>query len=141
MIKIKLKRKLWFYPHHCPDCGKVLVFTRHYDQVRCRKCGKKQQRRNKAARLGISLNKMTGEDMIRLPSHIISTYDEETGTIVIIIPSEWAELIKKKLNYTAYGFEKDQLEFARDLMEAGITPFDLKIYMGGLRKLIKRFGL
>lgn len=85
--------------------------------------------------------KMTGEDMIRLPSHIISTYDEETGTIVIIIPSEWAELIKKKLNYTAYGFEKDQLEFARDLMEAGITPFDLKMYMGGLRKLIKRFGL
>ena len=58
MIKIKLKRKLWFYPHHCPDCGKVLVFTEHYDQVRCRKCGKKQQRRNKAARLGISLNKM-----------------------------------------------------------------------------------
>ena len=58
MIKIKLKRKLWFYPHRCPDCGKVLVFTRHYDQVRCRKCGKKQQRRNKAARLGVSLNKM-----------------------------------------------------------------------------------
>lgn len=58
MIKIRLKRKLWFYPHRCPDCGKVLVFTRHYDQVRCRKCGKKQQRRNKAARLGISLNKM-----------------------------------------------------------------------------------
>ena len=58
MIKIKLKRKLWFYPHRCPDCGKVLVFIRHYDQVRCRKCGKKQQRRNKAARLGISLNKM-----------------------------------------------------------------------------------
>ena len=57
-MKIKLKRKLWFYPHRCPDCGKVLVFTRHYDQVRCRKCGKKQQRRNKAARLGISLNKM-----------------------------------------------------------------------------------
>lgn len=58
MIKIKLKRKLWFYPHRCPDCGKVLVFTKHHDQVRCRKCGKKQQRRNKAARLGISLNKM-----------------------------------------------------------------------------------
>ena len=58
MIKIKLKRKLWFYPHRCPDCGKVLVFTKHYDQVRCRKCGKKQQRRNKAARLGVSLNKM-----------------------------------------------------------------------------------
>ena len=58
MIKIKLKRKLWFYPHRCPDCGKVLVFTKHYDQVRCRKCGKKQQRMNKAARLGISLNKM-----------------------------------------------------------------------------------
>ena len=58
MIKIKLKRKLWFYPHRCPDCGKVLVFTRHHDQVRCRKCGKKQQRRNKAAKLGISLNKM-----------------------------------------------------------------------------------
>ena len=58
MIKIKLKRKLWFYPHRCPDCGKVLVFTKHHDQVRCRKCGKKQQRKNKAARLGISLNKM-----------------------------------------------------------------------------------
>ena len=57
-MKIKLKRKLWFYPHRCPDCGEVLVFTEHYDQVRCRKCGKKQQRRNKAARLGISLNKM-----------------------------------------------------------------------------------
>ena len=57
-MKIKLKRKLWFYPHRCPDCGKVLVFTRHHDQVRCRKCGKKQQRRNKAARLGISPNKM-----------------------------------------------------------------------------------
>ena len=52
MIKIKLKRKLWFYPHRCPDCGEVLVFTEHYDQVRCRKCGKKQQRRNKAARPG-----------------------------------------------------------------------------------------
>ena len=54
MIKIKLKRKLWFYPHRCPDCGKVLVFTRHHDQVRCRKCGKKQQRRNKADKLGIN---------------------------------------------------------------------------------------
>ena len=62
MIKIKLKRKLWFYPHRCPDCGKVLVFTKHHDQVRCRKCGKKQQRRNKAARLGISLNKMKSKD-------------------------------------------------------------------------------
>ena len=51
MIKIKLKRKLWFYPHRCPDCGKVLVFTEHYDQVRCRKCGKKQQRRNKAVKI------------------------------------------------------------------------------------------
>ena len=57
-MKIKLKRKLWFYPHRCPDCGKVLVITKHHDQIRCRKCGKKQQRRNKAARLGISLNKM-----------------------------------------------------------------------------------
>lgn len=57
-MKIKLKRKLWFYPHRCPDCGKVLVFTEHYDQVRCRKCGKKQQRRNKAARLGVSPNKL-----------------------------------------------------------------------------------
>ena len=57
-MKIKLKRKLWLYPHRCPDCGKVLVFTRHHDQVRCRKCGKKQQRMNKAAKLGISLNKM-----------------------------------------------------------------------------------
>lgn len=57
-MKIKLKRKLWFYPHRCPDCGRILVFTKHYDQVRCQKCGKKQQRRNKAARLGVSLNKM-----------------------------------------------------------------------------------
>lgn len=85
--------------------------------------------------------KMTGEDMRRLPSHITITYDEETDTRGIIIPLEWAELIKKKLSYTAYGFEKDQLEFARDLMEAGITPFDLKMYMAGLQKIIKRFGL
>ena len=56
-MKIKLKRKLWFYPHRCPDCGKVLVITKHHDQIRCRKCGKKQQRRNKATRLGISINK------------------------------------------------------------------------------------
>ena len=85
--------------------------------------------------------KMTGEDMRRLPSHITITYDGETDTREIIIPSEWAELIKKKLSYTAYGFEKDQLEFARDLMEAGITPFDLKMYMNGLRKILNKFGL
>lgn len=85
--------------------------------------------------------KMTGEDMRRLPSHITITYDEETDTRGIVIPSEWTELIKKKLPYTAYGFEKDQLEFARELMEAGITPFGLKMYMAGLRKVIKRFGL
>ena len=84
---------------------------------------------------------MTGEDMKILPSHIKSTYDEETDTRAIIIPSEWAELIKKKLSFTAYGFEKEQLEFARALMEAGITPFDLKMYMAGLRKLVKKFHL
>ena len=85
--------------------------------------------------------KLTGDDMRRLPSHITITYDEETDTRGIIIPSEWTELIKKKLPYTAYGFEKDQLEFARDLMEAGITPFDLKMYMNGLRKLLNKLGL
>ena len=84
---------------------------------------------------------ITGEDMKILPSRIKSTYDEETDTREIIIPSEWAELIKKKLAYTAYGFEKEQLEFARDLMESGITPFDLKIYMAGLRKLVNKLGL
>ena len=25
MIKIKLKRKLWFYPHRCPDFGSVVI--------------------------------------------------------------------------------------------------------------------
>lgn len=40
---------------------------------------------------------VTGEDMRRLPSYITSTYDEETDTRGIIIPSEWTELIKKKL--------------------------------------------
>ena len=84
---------------------------------------------------------MTGEDMRRLPSYIAITYDEETDTREIIIPSEWAELIKKKLPYTAYGFEKDQLEFARDLMESGITPYELKIHMAGLRKLLNKLGL
>lgn len=84
---------------------------------------------------------MTGEDMKMLPSHIKSTYDEETDTRAIIIPSEWAELIKKKLAYTAYGFEKDQLEYARELREAGITPNELKMYMAGTRKLLNRLGL
>lgn len=84
---------------------------------------------------------ITGEDMKILPSHIRSTYDEETDTRGIIIPSEWVELIKKKLAYTAYGFEKEQLEFAKDLMESGITPHELKMYMAGLRKLVKKLDL
>lgn len=56
MTKIKLKRKLWFYPHRCPDCGKVLVFTRHHDQVRCRKCGKKEW---------LTIFGVKGEDVIK----------------------------------------------------------------------------
>ena len=64
MIKIKLKRKLWFYPHRCPDCGEVLVFTRHYDQVRCRKCGKKQQRKNKANNAVENLQWLTAQENI-----------------------------------------------------------------------------
>lgn len=84
---------------------------------------------------------MTGEDVKILPSYIKSTYDEETDTRGIIIPSEWVELIKKKLINTAYGFEKEQLEFARDLMESGISPPELKMYMAGLRKLVNKIGL
>ena len=79
--------------------------------------------------------------MRRLRPRITLTCDGEADTREIIIPSEWAELIKKKLSYTTYGFEKDQIEFARDLMEAGITPFDLKMYMNGLRKLLNKLGL
>ena len=83
---------------------------------------------------------MTGEDMRRLPSYITNTYDEETGTRGIIIPSEWTELIKKKLPFTVYGFEKEHLEFARKLMEAGITPFELKRHyqdFGWIARILK----
>lgn len=69
---------------------------------------------------------MTGEDMRRLPSYITSTYNEETDTRGIIIPSEWTELIMEKLPFTVYGFEHKDIEFARSLIEAGITPFELK---------------
>lgn len=83
---------------------------------------------------------MTGEDIRRLPSYITSTYNEETDTRGIIIPSEWTELIKKKLPFTLYGFEKEHIEFARKLMEAGVTPFELKRHyqdFGWVAKILK----
>ena len=83
---------------------------------------------------------ITGEDMGRLPSYITLTYNEETGTRGIIIPSEWTELIKKKLPFTAYGFEKEHLEYARKLMEAGITQLELKRHyqdFGWVAKILK----
>lgn len=80
---------------------------------------------------------VTGEDVRRLPSYITSTYNEETDIIEITIPSEWTALIKKKLPFTVYGFEKEHLEFARKLMEAGITPFELKRHYQDFRWVAK----
>lgn len=35
---IRIKRKLYFKPRLCPDCGKPCLFCKHYLAQRCKKC-------------------------------------------------------------------------------------------------------
>jgi len=44
---IKIKKKLYFKPRFCPECGKVCLFCRHYLSLRCGECHKEHNRRRK----------------------------------------------------------------------------------------------
>lgn len=46
---IRIKKKLYFKPRLCPDCGKLCLFCRHYLSLRCKECHKrkKSHRHNK----------------------------------------------------------------------------------------------
>lgn len=39
---IRIKKKLYFKPRLCPECGKLCLFCRHYSSLRCKKCHKRK---------------------------------------------------------------------------------------------------
>lgn len=82
--------------------------------------------------------KIRDEDVLRLPSRITTTYDEIAGSREIMFSSDWTELIAKKLPLKMYGFEKQNVEFARKLMECGITPQELKEHLHDFEWVAKK---
>lgn len=82
--------------------------------------------------------KIRHEDVLRLPSHITTTQDEIDGSCEMILPSDWTELIANKLPLRMYGFEKKNVEFARKLMECGITPQELKEHLHDFEWVAKK---
>lgn len=44
---VRIKKKLYFKPRLCPDCGKTCLFCRHYLAERCIKCHKRRHDRDR----------------------------------------------------------------------------------------------